>query len=32
MLTLVITCDRLRLFKGTLRDDFHEERFAQRID
>jgi hypothetical protein len=29
LLTLVVTSDRLRLFKGTLRDDFHEERFAR---
>jgi hypothetical protein len=29
MLTLVVTSDSLRLFKGTLRDDFHEERFAR---
>jgi hypothetical protein len=29
MLTLVVTSEQLRLFKGTLRDDFHEERFAR---
>ncbi len=29
MLTLIVSSDTLRLFKGTLRDDLHEERFAR---